>query len=282
MSYLRHIERYNRVDWRRFRPLKAGAAVVGRIRDDFLPTLARFPDVFRIADGAVVLDPALDDFAARTAAVDRVCDVLVEEGSLDPRHGERYGAFDVPGGTCFFAMDRRHVIRFGVLSAGVHVNGVVGHGAERRMWIARRSRTKATYPGQLDNLVAGGKAHDEAVESVMIRECGEEAGIPGPLAATAVPVSAITYAMETATGIRYDVVWSYDLVLPDDFVPRPEDGEVEDFMLLPIAEVARLVRETDGFKFNCNLVVIDYLIRSGFIRPDDPDHWRLSTGLHAW
>ncbi|MCR9254543.1 MAG: DUF4743 domain-containing protein [Alphaproteobacteria bacterium] len=282
MSYLRHIEDHNRVDWRRFRLLTVGDAVVGHLRDDFAPVLDRFPEVFRVADDGVTLNPALRGFEDRTEAVRDVCTALVAEGVLPDFHGERYGAFASPDGPCFFAMDRRHVIPFGMLGAGVHLNGIVGTGPARRMWIARRSRNKATFPGLLDNLVAGGKPFDEGATAVMIRECQEEAGIPEDLAASAVPVSAITYAMEQPTGLRHDCIWSYDLVLPEDFRPTPEDGEVEDFMLMPLDEVARIVRETDEFKFNCNLVIIDYLIRTGFITPDDPDYVRLSTGLRAW
>ena len=42
------------------------------------------------------------------------------------------------------------------------------------------------------------------------------------------------------------------------------------------------VRDTDDFKFNCALVVIDFLIRHGLLTPDDePDYLRLVSGLHA-
>jgi len=42
---------------------------------------------------------------------------------------------------------------------------------------------------------------------------------------------------------------------------------------LPLDEVARLVRETEEFKLNSAVVVIDYLIRHGYLTPDDiPDY----------
>jgi hypothetical protein len=77
-------------------------------------------------------------------------------------------------------------------------------------------------------------------------------------------------------------MYVYDLDLPRDFAPSPFDGEVEDFRLLPIAEVAEIVRTSlDAFKFNCSLVVIDFLIRHGLIAPDDPDYFDLVTGLRG-
>lgn len=45
---------------------------------------------------------------------------------------------------------------FGVKRYGVHVNGyTVGKDGEVSMWLARRSATKQTYPGLLDNVVRG-------------------------------------------------------------------------------------------------------------------------------
>ena len=68
--------------------------------------------------------------------------------------------------------------------------------------------------------------------------------------------------------------------VPADFHPRPVDGEVERFELLPLAEVAELVRDTERFKFNCNLVILDFLVRHGWFRPEDPDYLPLVAGLH--
>ena len=47
--------------------------------------------------------------------------------------------------------------------------------------------------------------------------------------------------------------------------PQAADGEVEAFELWPIARVLETVRDTDDFKFNVNLVLIDLFIRLGLI-----------------
>ena len=57
------------------------------------------------------------------------------------------------------------------------------------------------------------------------------------------------------------------------------DGEVGKFYLWPVQEVARVVRETDEFKLNCTLVVIDYLLRNGLITPEHPEYKELSCSL---
>lgn len=42
---------------------------------------------------------------------------------------------------------------FGIISYGCHVNGYIKTNGEYKLWIAKRSLTKPTYPGHLDNLV---------------------------------------------------------------------------------------------------------------------------------
>ena len=41
------------------------------------------------------------------------------------------------------------------------------------------------------------------------------------------------------------------------------------------------VRETDDFKFNCALVVIDFLIRHGHIAPGKTEYLTLAHGLRS-
>ena len=53
------------------------------------------------------------------------------------------------------------------------------------MWIGRRSRSKPTYPGLLDNTVAGGCPTGMTARKCLIKECEEEAGIPADWAAKA-------------------------------------------------------------------------------------------------
>jgi thiamine pyrophosphokinase len=69
--------------------------------------------------------------------------------------------------------------------------------------------------------------------------------------------------------MRRDTLHVFDLDLPEGFVPTPNDDEVERFELWPIAQVFAAVRDTDAFKFNVNLVLIDLFLREGLIPPGD-------------
>ena len=99
----------------------------------------------------------------------------------------------------------------------------------------------------------------------MVKECGEEANIPPELAKRAVATGAISYEGRDAAGsLKRDVMLCYDLELPSDFTPSPVDGEVEWFQLHTVDWVVDKVLQggPQGFKPNCNLVIIDFLIRS--------------------
>ena len=87
--------------------------------------------------------------------------------------------------------------------------------------------------------------------------------------------------MEWSEGLRHDVLFCYDLELPADFTPVNTDGETAEFYLWPMEKIAKTVEGGDDFKFNCSLVVIDFLIRHGLIAPDHPDYLALLRGLRG-
>lgn len=52
-------------------------------------------------------------------------------------------------------------------------------------------------------------------------------------------------------------------------------------MRWPLARVAEVVAGTQQYKPNCNLVIIDFLVRHGAITPDMPGYLELVRGLRA-
>jgi isopentenyldiphosphate isomerase len=105
------------------------------------------------------------------------------------------------------------------------------------MWIARRSKTKQTFPGMLDNFTAGGLTSGLTTRECAIKELEEEAGVSKELASTLKSVDAITYAYVGSQGVKNETEFVFDLKLPEDFKPFPRDGEVECFYLMSIDEV---------------------------------------------
>ncbi len=174
-------------------------------------------------------------------------------------------------------LDRGALTDFGVIGVGVHLNGLVRRDDGWHLWVGKRAADKKLEPGKLDHLVAGGVSAGMTRVQTLLKEGGEEASVPAALMEGAVEVGRFDYAMERPEGLRRDVIFAYDLVLPEDFVPAPNDDEVEHFELWPLARALRVVGTTDDFKFNVNLVLIDLLIRYGLIEGEEAA--RLRAGL---
>ncbi len=278
MGFLRHIERCHSYDLSGYRRFVVGRQPVGWVRHAAARRLAdwRFFDVSR---DTVILTEELADYEARSATIGEVVAELAATGKLPALRGEFFPVTTSASGNPLLQLDRSAVPYFGVVAYGVHLNGFVRGSGDTSLWIGRRSQRMAVEPGKLDNMVAGGQPVGLGFRENLIKEAGEEASVPPTLAAQAVPVSAISYTRETAGGLKPDVLFIYDLALPPDFEPRNTDGEIERFELWPVTRVLATVREGFAFKFNVNLVLIDFGIRHGFISPEEPDYLALCQGL---
>ena len=278
-GYLRHIRACNPPINERFIPWYIDGQVVGWLRPKLLKALGKYPQVFKVGEDRLELQPDLGDFSTRSKALADVGVALAEDGLVTAPMGEPYPV--TPGGRdqALCVMDRAVAAWFGVRAFGQHLNGYVRTEQGLSLWIGRRARDRLIYPGHLDNMVAGGLPWGVSLAENLEKECMEEAGVPAELARKSVPVGLVSYNRVAERGYRPDVLYCYDLELSADFEPQNTDGEVESFSLLPVEEVARLVRETDEFKLNCNLVIMDFLIRHGYIEPHDPDYLALTIGL---
>jgi NUDIX domain len=123
--------------------------------------------------------------------------------------------------------------------------------------------------------------HGIGLHDNVIKESQEEAGIPEALACQAIAAGAVSYMSggSSGFGMKRDVLFVFDLELPESFVPQPMDGEVESFELMPVERVLEVVAETDEYKDNCNLVLIDFFIRHGRIAADSPGYLTLLTSI---
>lgn len=279
MSFLDHIALCNKHDLSNYVSLVVDGDAVGHIRKDNLAHLDRFPDVFVRSDQSVSLAPNIESYEDRTAAVDMVVRALFEDGVLTGWRGEPYPVGGQWGGPHAFEVERAAAPFFGARAYGVHINGYVRKENGIHMWIARRADDRPVCPGQFDNMIAGGQPVTLSLKENVIKEAGEEAGVPPDLAATALPTGAITYCAESDIGLKPDIMFCWDLELPADFMPLNADGEIAEFRLLPAAEVMEIVDTTFDFKFNCNLVIVDFCIRHGILPPEHPDYETILKGL---
>lgn len=254
----------------------------------FLDHLSKFKDVFTYIkgdsygsqSGHVTLQSALKTPEHRTEALGNVVKCLGEEVIPGIRN-ELYPVTSSYGEQVYFSLERAAAPYFGINAYGVHMCGYVEKDGEKYMWIGKRSEMKQTYPGMLDHLVAGGMPHGISPGDNLVKECEEEAGIPSSISSRAIPVGVVSYMDIEGYRFKRDVLFCYDLKLPETFVPNNQDGEVGSFKLLPVTLVADVIRNTNFFKANCNLVIIDFLFRHGFIKPEEVGYLKLLQSLRS-
>ncbi|MBL8698958.1 MAG: DUF4743 domain-containing protein [Alphaproteobacteria bacterium] len=279
MSFLDRIAACNTHDLRGFVPFHVGAERVGWVRPALARRLAEFRDVFAPAAPGLALDAALADFDSRSRAMDGVVRTLEAEGRIAGRRDEFYAVTNDLDSPPLLQIERCAVAHFGLRAYGVHMTGYVRRPDGPWIWVPRRALTKSTYPGMLDSTVAGGQPIGLSLIDNLVKECREEAGIPEALARQARFTGTIRYCAEAPDGLKPDVIACYDLEMPESFEPRPVDGEMDSFELWPAARVVETVRDTEAFKFNCNLVLIDFFLRHAIVTPPPEESARLRAAL---
>ena len=256
-----------RLDYGVFLPMWAQERRCGWVTPAFADTLQRWPRVFECHSRRVAFSSWVESAHARTEAMAEVLAVLRDEGMFPGWRGERFGVYGEASGEPLFAMERGAVKRFGVRSRASHINGLVETPEGVSMWIARRSASKTTDPGKLDNLVGGGIAEGYDAWDTLLKEAWEEAGIPPQLAQRARPRDTLRFDYLCPEGLDSNEVECFDLSLPVDFKPSNQDGEVDDFQLVPMEDLYDLLTQPHRFTVDAALVIWDCLRR--WHQPDD-------------
>ncbi|MES9853165.1 MAG: DUF4743 domain-containing protein [Candidatus Thiodiazotropha sp. L084R] len=278
--YQRHIDKLNRWNRDNFKAFYYTTDLIGYLKEPVWSQLMKWPDYFSMDEAGLHLNPKFNTFESRTELFEEVTTKLVDLKVMTHRHGERYPVTSSGRDSAIATIDRAAAAFFGLRAYGQHLNGFIRSKDGLKLWIARRASDRRIFPDHLDNMVAGGLPHNLTLTENLYKECQEEASVPSTLVDRAIPVGALTYCTETKVGLKPDTLYCYDLELPEEFIPHNSDGEVAEFTLMSVDEVAERVAITDEFKPNCNLVVIDFLVRHGIINPETPGYLELVHGLH--
>jgi len=170
-----------------------------------------------------------------------------------------------------YTIERSAAALFGILTKGVHMTVyTLSPTGGMRIWVPRRAATKQTYPGMLDNSVAGGISAGESAFECLVREAGEEASLPASLVReNAKPHGSVSYfhIRDARAGgetglLQPEVEYVYDMEVGEDVVLQPRDGEVETFYLWGVERVREALGRGE-FKPNCAVVMVDFLVRHG-------------------
>lgn len=192
-----------------------------------------------------------------------------------------------------FSIERSASPLFGIVTYGVHLTAYTRTSGEDgkeeyKIWVPRRARTKQTYGGMLDNTVAGGTSSGEGFFESLVRECEEEASLVEDLVRPKTKsCGTVTYfyiRCEKAGGetglFQPECQFVYDLELPADVTPKPNDDEVEEFYYWTVDEVKAAMARRE-FKPNCALVMLDFMVRHSLLTAEnEKDYVELVARLH--
>ena len=270
MSFLDHFDRAHNAGLESWTPWFQGDALLGYVQDNFKERGLDFGLWQESELGLVIPNLSEGDLNQLFA---RFAKDAYEEGLLWSWVGEPFPVKASVTDPTRFVMERTLTAPLGCLTFGVHLNGYVRTHEGIELWVAKRSQNKPTFPGKLDNMVGGGQPAGIGLFENLLKECFEEAGISEAQASQSVSTGTISYRHTDGRGLKRDILYCYDLELPDSFVPICQDGEVESFERLPIDDVLSMIETTDAFKYNCNLVIIDFAIRHGILTGDNTSNY---------
>ncbi|RHZ66423.1 hypothetical protein CDV55_106962 [Aspergillus turcosus] len=243
----------------------------------------------------LLMTPPDNTTSTRTQIIQDAINRMIKAGYTDILKGWRNERFPVygPGGDVVLEIERSASALFGIVTSGVQMLCYVKDANDGlRLWIAKRSMQKQTYPGMLDCTAAGALSVGESPRSAMILEATEEASIGreiiesgmrfvGSISYFHMKGSSIGLGSEGATAVLLpEVEYLYELQLDEGVVPRPKDSEVEDFRLWNVDQVLDAL-SSGMFKPNSAVVVIDFFIRHGIITTErEPMYKEIIRRLH--
>jgi 8-oxo-dGTP pyrophosphatase MutT (NUDIX family) len=244
--------------------------VLGSVALAHLDALRAWPDAFELrtspggAPRALLLRLPADVRDARLALVHAR---LRADGLITAWRDEPYPLRDRTGGE--HGRIERAASRFwGTLTLGAHCNGYVADAAGRptHLWIARRSATKATDPGRLDNVIGCGVPAGQSPRAAIVREGWEEAGlVPAQMSALEVG-GLLELVCDIPEGRQHERLHVFDLAFPAGLVPRSVDGEVAEHRLMPLPEA--LARAAAGeLTTDAALATLDFAVRRRLVEP---------------
>lgn len=205
---------------------------------------------------ALRIGTALTPGATLDAVLQQAAQLLRQANCLRGWRDELLDVLD--GDTALGVIERAAVRPLGLLTKAVHLNAWTPDG---RIWIARRALSKSTDPGMWDTLVGGLAGSGEPLETALVRECGEEAGLDAPDLAQRTPLRTILRIhRRLPEGYQVEDVLTSTCVLAADARPANRDGEVMEIAAADVDTVVRRVAEGE-FTLEAALVIVEDIMQ---------------------
>ncbi|KAK2737433.1 hypothetical protein FQN57_007523 [Myotisia sp. PD_48] len=258
---------------------------------DKFPWLKTHWEINRESRTVTLLAPKNSTEVERSKIIADSMDIAAKSGVFKVLLGWRNELYPIygPNKEVIASIERSGSILFGIISYGVHMTAYTKDKTNGiQIWVPRRSKTKQTFPGMLDNTVAGGLATGEQPLECLVREAMEEASLPEDIVrqnAKCCGCVTYTYVRDARAGgetglLQPECEYIYDLLLDPATIPKPCDTEVEYFRLWSIDQVKEALANGE-FKPNCAIVLIDFFVRHGVITPEnEPDYMEIIARIH--
>ena len=152
------------------------------------------------------------------------------------------------------AIERGATRPLGFITQAVHLHA---WSPDHHLWVAKRAASKATDPNMWDTLVGGLAVAFEDLDTSLLRESEEEAGlVPAQLDQRQPMRCLMRMHRQLPEGYQVEDVLVSDCILAADTIPHNKDGEVSEIRLLSIPEWWQMTLE-GAFTLEAELVLID-------------------------
>ena len=235
---LETLEHRQAPDLKAFMPFRINGVYLGLLNQTFANCIGQDIDTVVADEECFILDNMSWQEVADT--LQNAARQWHDNGLYNGWRDEKYSVCDISGSP-LFALERSAFRPLGFLSHAIHLNAWVERAGERYYWIGKRSSTKAVAPNKLDTTAGGGIAAGETPHTAMVRESFEEAGVPSSFTQNLTENGKVFSLRPVHRGLHREILYLYDLRLPENFTPQNKDGEVAEFILMNDNEIAQAV-----------------------------------------
>ncbi len=152
---------------------------------------------------------------------------------------------------------------FGLPAYGVHCNIWSKIGNTILIHFGKRSKNLASFPGHLDNPIAGGQPVKLSILDNLKKEAYEEAGLESKNLKLVRKGNTVYYNHNHNDRLVSGIIFNYHLEKHENFNLKNVDGEVDQFVSLPIFDIYKILEEK-LLKPNCIIPILDFLILNNY------------------
>ena len=239
-------------------PLFIAGKPCGTLFPGAIATVAGLPGV-EITSGRADFGRNLSSGQTLNALLAVIANALRQAGKTPGWRNELLDVLpDTPESSPIGAIERGVMRPLGLITRAVHLSGWSQDG---KLWVARRSLTKATDPGMWDTLVGGLMSAGEPADLALERESDEEAGLDLADIEHRTPLRTITrMRRQIPEGYQCEEVLTCECVLTNGVRPKNRDGEVMEIDCFTPAKIYEMLVAGD-FTLEASIVLTEDLWR---------------------